>query len=310
MIDSRSSNIFWTLKAIAIVSVFYAHLEWQGDSVGFDIYRSIGCVGVPLFMLMAGFFDARSKASLTEKIKRLFLPLLIWGTLTFLINIYKLQIPIETCLKEYLKWLYGCGTWYYFIPVLFWCQLLVRYVNKWGLAICGLISMLLTHLDVIPINEYLTPYSNPFNLILYFLIGREYRLKKGDIIPLSSKTVVIAVFVLWLFIIIFKTPLYWNVLTPVFSVSLFYFLWFVLNYLPESKSIVKVGKISFVLYLCHMQIAQSIAGHFCNMSGGAVWGNLLKVPIAFICVVIMVLALERILKYKECNKMLLWLGYK
>lgn len=310
MIDSRSSNIFWTIKAIAIISVFYAHLEWEGDTVGFEIYRSIGCLGVPLFMIMAGFFDAKSKATFGKRFKRLFIPLLIWGSVTFCINVYKIHIPLELFPKEYLKWIYGCGTWYYFIPVLFWCQLLVRFTNKWVLVFCGLTSMILTSLDIIPINEYLTPYSNPFNLIIYFIIGREYRQLRGDMIPLSHKIAVLSVICVAAFLFIFKTPLYWNVFTPIFAVSFFYLLWYSLSHLSESKLFVKIGKISMVLYLCHMQIAQSIAGHFCNLTGGGIIGNVLKVPIAFIIVVGLVCALERFLTYKKCDRMLLWLGYK
>ena len=66
MID-QSSNAFWEIKAFAILTVFYAHLVWTGmPDAGHTVYESIGCIGVPLFMLMAGFFDAKSKASLSD----------------------------------------------------------------------------------------------------------------------------------------------------------------------------------------------------------------------------------------------------
>ena len=175
MINSKSSATFWQIKAFAIYSVFYAHLEWSGEPVaGHIIYKSIGCIGVPLFMLMAGYFDGKSKASMSQKAKRLLIPLLIWGSLTYCLKL--LLDPskgMASHILDYLKWVYGCGTWYYFIAVLFWCQLLVRFVNGWGLALLGVGSMIMTSIDVVPYNEIITPYNNPFNFIIYFVIGRE-----------------------------------------------------------------------------------------------------------------------------------------
>ncbi len=312
MIDKKSSNAFWEIKAFAILTVFYAHLVWTGmPDAGHTIYESIGCIGVPLFMLMAGFFDAKSRSSLADKIKRLFVPLLIWGTVTFCLRLLIDPMSDSSVLSvEYLKWVYGCGTWYYFIAVLFWCQVLVRFINEWVLVLFGVISMILTSMDLIPYNEILTPYNNPFNLILYFLIGRAYRLRKGDEIVVPAKLVWGLLLLIMAFLAIFKIPQYWNLLTPVFTVALFGVLWYLFYRGTHHNAVVKVGKMSLVLYLCHMQIAQALATRICSLLGGAILGNIVKVPVAFFFVVGLVYLWEFLLIWTKQKKLLGWLGYR
>jgi hypothetical protein len=211
---------------------------------------------------------------------------------------------------EYLKWVYGCGTWYYFIAVLFWCQVLVRYVNDWVLVLLGICSMILTSMDMIPFNEFFTPYNNPLNFIIYFIIGRTYRLHKGDEITVSTKIVWGSLLFVMAFLFIFKIPQYWNLLTPVFAVALLAVLWFFFYRDAHHNAIVKVGKMSMVLYLCHMQIAQTLATRICSLLGGAILGNIVKVPVAFIIVVGLVYLLELFLIKTKQEKLLGWLGYR
>ena len=148
------------------------------------LFGIIGLVGVPVFLLMAGYFDYGSKTPLPKKAYRTFIPLLIWGTITFLLHIFK--TPEEAHLKDYLMWMYGCGSWLYFVPVLFWCQLLLRLLGKdWVWILVGLVSTSLSIFDVIPYNVVFTPYVNPFNFIIYFCIGRLFR--KYDLVDIIIK---------------------------------------------------------------------------------------------------------------------------
>ncbi len=310
--EVKTSNVFWEIKALAILSVFYAHLVWEGDwETGIAIYESIGCLGVPLFMLMAGFFDAKSRTPLRERLIKLFIPLFIWGTLTFILKFYLDPLyTFSTFPSDFPKWIYGCGSWYYFIPVLFWCLLLVRYINCWVLLIVGIVSMILSYMEIIPYNDYFTPYTNPFNYIAYFLMGREYRLRKGDDIIVPRIILILSVFVTIGFIFLFKIPKYWNPFTLLFTIAIFLIFWSILYKIPQNKLIVKIGKLSMVLYLCHLQIAQALATRICAYLGGGVIANVIKVPVVFFIVVALVYSLELVLTKMKLEKLKLWLGYK
>lgn len=317
MIDNKSSDCFWCIKAFSILTIFYAHCGWTGDSVtGKVIYESIGSFGVPLFMLISGFFDAKSHASIVEKIKRLFIPLVLWGALTYCIRLYCLvRLHIDPTQDHgiflgFIKWIYGCSTWYYFIAVLFWCQLLVRGVNVWLLAVLGVCSMILTSMDIIPYNEIFTPYNNPFNLIVYFIIGRVYRLRKGDEIVVSPVAACASAFFVVVFLLIFKIPYYWNPMTPLFTIALFALLWFIFYRDDHYNATIKLGKLSMVIYLCHMQFAQALASRVCSFLGGGFLGNIVKVPIAIVFVVALVYLLEMLLIKTNQNKILRCLGYR
>lgn len=312
MIDKHTSETFWGVKAFAIFTIFYAHLVWTGDSlVGKTVYESIGCIGVPLFMLMAGYFDAKSTSSLKRKVSRLFVPLLVWGTVTYCIKMALSPIPLYTVPFDWFKWVYGCGTWYYFIPVLFWCQLLSKYINNLLLAVIGLISMVLTHIDIIPYNELFTPYTNPFNLIVYFIAGRIFREKRGDNVHFHKSLVILSPIVIIAFLSVFYIPYYWNVLSVIYAIALFIMVWTILNNTSVvNKTLVKLGKISMVVYLFHMQIAQGLSNQLYSLTGGGNLSNIIKVPVAFIFVIAFVLILEWFLKKAKHEKALSWLGYR
>lgn len=170
-ITEKQSNSFWAIKAFAIFTVFFAHMP--GHSSNAEVFDRIGLIGVPLFMLCAGFFYKKDPETglgtfLNKKFKSLIIPWLVWGTITYCIHILK---GIDVGIVHYLKWILGIGTWLYFVPVLLCCQILSRYLNNFVLLVLGLVSMFLSVYHVIPYNELFTPYVNPFNFVGYFAIG-------------------------------------------------------------------------------------------------------------------------------------------
>ena len=172
-ISFGESNTFWRLKALAVFTIFFAHLPYNGEST-FLIYlfNYLGMVGVPTFLMLAGFFEYTSRSSWRSKLSGLFIPLFIWGTAGYIPSLSSV-----TCLEAvigYFKWIYGCGSWLYFVPVLFWCKLMSSSGRVWldiVLMCVSLISILLTSLKLIPYNDYLTAYTNPFNFMIYYQIG-------------------------------------------------------------------------------------------------------------------------------------------
>lgn len=313
MIDNRTSDIIWEIKAIAIYSVFYAHLVWTGDSiVGRTIYESIGCIGVPIFMIIAGFFDLKSHSLMKKRMQRLLIPLLVWGTCTFVIRFFTdtIKVSLDGIVQDWFKWIYGCDTWYYFIPVLLWCQLLSRCFTSKFLLILGISSMLLTSFGVIPYNRIFTPYNNPLNLLVYFVLGREFSSRNVENVSFNIVWVVVSSVFVVLFLTIFQIPYYWNIFTPLFTIGIISILFCLLSHIQVTPLLVKIGKLSFVLYLCHMQIAQVLSTRIYSLMGGGVFANIIKVPIALIIILLLVISVEKVLLFIKFGKALSWLGYR
>lgn len=176
MIEKSFSDTVWRLKGIAIFTVFFAHFTPIYPPL-LTLFNIFGIMGVPTFLLISGYFDYKSKSSISKKLKNLIIPLLIWGTLTWLVNmvITRQAIDITSCIS-WLRWVLGSGSWLYFVTILFECILLCRLpkANYW-LPIMSVISISLTHFDVICYTEIFTKYCNPFNFAIYFCIGRWLR---------------------------------------------------------------------------------------------------------------------------------------
>lgn len=305
-IDKDLSDSFWAIKALAIFSIFFAHMP--GHSFNAVIFDRIGLIGVPLFMICAGFFYDRSRdkslvAFLRKKWDTLIIPLLIWGTLTFMIHALKDQSVIG--ITSYVKWIVGIGTWLYFVPVLLCCQLFSRYINRSILLCLGLASMFFSYYGVIPYTEVFTPYVNPFNFIAYFVVGgflRSY--DKWMRISLTGGGIL---FVASALMIVLLKPVYWYPYSLIVSIVLFLSL-FALFHHFNSKIIVGIGKLSFVIYLSHMQFAGAV-----NQLLKMLWGTpveFVKTIVAFALVTILIWALQRLLIHFGFDSVKRYLGYR
>lgn len=309
-ITQLQSNVFWCIKGFAIFTIFFAHMpahNINGSAFMPRLFGVVGMFGVPVFLLISGFFDYSSETSLSKKAGRSFIPLLIWGTITFIIHIIK--TPEEAHLKDYLMWVYGCGSWLYFVPVLFWCQLLLRVWGKeWMWIIIGLVSTSLTVLDIIPYNMLFTTYVNPFNFIIYFCVGR--LIKKYNVIDYITKRplmwMLVTVVIMTVFLFITK-PQYWTPWTWIFTISFFSFCYLFFSRYTW-KWLVQVGMMSFVIYLCHIQIAGFVHFRFSFL-----WGTpfeIIKVFVAFIIVCLFCSFLKYVLVKFGFEKALNYLGFR
>lgn len=268
-ISTKQSNTFWQLKAFAIFTVFFAHMPAhiiKGSSILVNTFDVIGMFGVPLFILIAGYFDYSSKSSLIKKTKNLFIPLLVWGSFTFLIHILK-EVPSNVIL-DYLKWIYGCKSWLYFVPVLFWCIVLSRIFDEWICLLLGLLSTLLTSKGVLVYSDYFTVFENPLNFILYFSTGRLInRYYQGRGIEYNYKHALLSLVIMVVFFF-YKKPTYCTPYTVIFTLASFVLSFYVFSKF-DSKLFISIGKISFVIYLCHIQIAG-----FIQMLLKPIWGTI------------------------------------
>ena len=145
-------------------------MPWRGGSQFLiKFYNIVGMVGVPIFLFLSGYLDYNSKSTLLNKFKSTFIPLIIWSTITYIISLM-INNFFYTSFTNYLRWVLGSGSIYYFVPVLFVCILLARIVNDRGGGL-SLLSIALSW-QYIPYNEIFTQELNPFNFIFYFSLGR------------------------------------------------------------------------------------------------------------------------------------------
>lgn len=174
-ISADDSVLIWAIKAVAIFTVFFAHMPWSVPDLNMSwLYSSIGSIGVPIFLFLSGYLDYGSKKRFIDKIICLMAPLLIWGTLTFAYTlIMGHQVISISTIGLWLKWVLGSGTWYYFVPVLLMCTLMCRNINNWALILLGIATIAFS--NEIPYNDIFTKYLNPFFFVVYFALGRLVR---------------------------------------------------------------------------------------------------------------------------------------
>lgn len=307
-ISIEESNVFWRLKALAVFTVFFAHLPYKGESQALIyLFNYLGMVGVPAFLMLAGFFECTSRSSWRSKLSGLFIPLLIWGTAGYLPSLIFGNMSVGEAVTGYFKWIYGCGSWLYFVPVLFWCKLMSSSGRVWFdivLMCVSLTSIILTSLGLIPYNDYFTAYTNPFNFMIYYQIGLYVR--KLDLNYRSKHLVWISVLLMGGIILCWKTiPSYFSIWSVPFSICSFILMYHFSRLVKIGES---VGKSSYVIYLLHMVPMGIIARriHF--------WWNtplqIFNVIIIFSIIALAVQVLRVILEKLHHDKILRYLGYR
>lgn len=176
---SRISNLFYSLRGFAIISVAYAHsLSLCNDTMQ-RIYTVIGLLGVPIFLFCSGFyFKQQSKSNLIKKLTTdIVIPWLIWGIFNFFITISTGKTELNAL--SFLKYICGYGTWLYYIPVYLIIRILYQKYNSnlfvLTTIIVSLASSLLTHLYLLTQNTsvtyWITPYQNPLNWLSFYALG-------------------------------------------------------------------------------------------------------------------------------------------
>lgn len=304
-IGSEESQRIWSLKSCALISVFFAHMPLSIDGPICYLFNLLGIVGVPSFFFLSGFLDVGSCSNFVTKAQRMMIPLLFWGTITFIISValsHGFSNSFPDLIFKWIKWVIGSGSIYYFVPVLLACMLFVVYVNEYILIAMSLLSIGLGL--KIPYGDVFTAYLNPFNFILYFSLGRLYRkssyvLKENKFLMLLSIVLVVFYLCIWRM----QTPSYFNICYVPFSLVSLYLL----NVLEKKINIpwlVEIGKLSFVIYLSHIQCAGFINT---RMNGSLEYA---KVPVAFIVMCVIAYSMKAVLTIKKEKKLFKLLGFK
>lgn len=306
-IEKEKSNLIWRLKGIAIFTVFFAHVPYGGpyEWVSY-IYNLLGMLGVPTFLMLSGFFDYNSSTNLIKTARNLFIPVLIWGGISYIFAHYLSLVSFHLQILDVIKWIYGCGSWLYFVPVLFWCKFLSRlfYRYCYMLLLMSLMSIYLTEKGMIPYNEYFTAYTNPLNFYVYFQTGRIIR--QSNIELLNVKLFFISLVVCTISLCMWnETPSYFSLYSVVVSICSFVVLYRIAYHIKYGE---EVGKLSYIIYLVHLVPASILNRHGQMVFG--VWFEYLKVPLIFLLVLIVVWIGKLLLQQMHNAKLYKYLGYR
>lgn len=306
-IEKEKSDLIWRLKGIAIFTVFFAHVPYNGPHEWISyIYNLLGMLGVPSFLILSGFFDYNSSTNLIKTVRNLFVPVLIWGLISYALANWISLLSLHVQILDVLKWLYGCGSWLYFVPVLFWCKILSRCFDRYYyiLLLISLMSIYLTAKNMMPYNEYFTAYTNPLNFYVYFQTGRIIRQYNIELLNvklfLMSLVVCIISLCAW-----GETPSYFSLFSVVVSICSFVVLYRVAYHIKYGE---EVGKLSYAIYLVHL-VPASILNRHGQMVFGA-WFEYLKVPLIFFLILIVVWIGKLLLQKMHNAKLYNYLGYR
>lgn len=281
----KKNERIYLLKGIAIFSVICAHVAYDSsenyiEQAALNLLNTIGTIGVIIFFLLAGYlfsFNQDSKIVFwKKKLHFLVLPWFLCGTLTYLhvFSLYSFHnwgIWFEKNIKdfswwEYIKFLLGWNSLYYFMTMLIFCFFLFIFYgkNKWVSFAVTLISLLWIVFIGSSSYNLKAPYMNPMNWIGYFGIGvilgkrqwkihKEY-LQKVDIIIIGLNIVLLIYLSLEYYVMN-----YWDRFFFPFIVLQVIVCWNISIWIENrtcfiKRTLLKWGKDSFYIYLLHMMI--------------------------------------------------------
>lgn len=274
----KESDAIWILKGIAILTVLAAHVIMPRDenifhNIPIIFWKMLSNVGVMCFFICSGFFYKREKGDgvkfWRKKVKTLFLPWLLCGTLTYFVN--TVVLGKRLLILDYVYWVTGHATWYYFIAV----QVFLLFIFKWiwnkenllwlsvGLTLLWRTLGIWNLVPLLP-DAIISPYQDVFNWIGFFALGilikkhnwqaelRKFRYQGFFLVI----TVVTCIFIIY-------TNCYssFNILQVVKGIAIAVCLWGISNLLTGTRLkefFIRAGKDSFCIYLLHMQIVQPI----------------------------------------------------
>ncbi len=266
-LSKQLSKTCATARVYALISIISAHISLPDTFAG-DLFKRIASVGVITFMLLSGYFYNQSKyntffAMLKNKLVSVCIPWFALGTVVFAYDTVLGKKPFSVL--AYIKYIFGNGTYLYYMTVLMLCFMLFFFASKifsYVSIAVTVISLMLTAAGILtPIIEFLhiTNYLNILNWVGFFAVGQLLRnidssvlysfLKRYRVIFIVAYNLILAVLLLFKD---FKTGYFtyfgfiYELLgaMAIFSVSTFD--------LTRFKFFLAVSNDSFSIYLVHI----------------------------------------------------------
>ncbi|MBQ8621083.1 MAG: acyltransferase [Oscillospiraceae bacterium] len=288
LVTQRESTAFYCMKCFAILCVIAAHVNQYCDnsvleSVATRAWSHIAKYGVACFFILGGFFYQRTehdgKRFWAKKFQTLVVPWVFCASLTFLItrrwvtegNYFAL--PLNQILRDYLVWVSGYGTIYYFAAVFLFCQLVFKFLAKKDIylyiTVLASAAALILHemglsggVDQLFLKDQLNPLYR-MGLFSLGVLARKHRIDRA---LLQQKRLIL----LPLLILAVTTPYLFTgnetssfdpvcVLDSVAFCAVFYVVCYWLAGKKVSRWLVPVGRSTYCIYLLHLEIVLIVA---------------------------------------------------
>ncbi len=275
-LTSRESVALFILKAFAILSVIAAHTVVVDESNTINDFITsawviFGRVGVVIFFITGGFLyhrtDGDNKQYWKKKFFRIIIPWIICSCITFGISIIGGN---NLSLLSFIKWIFGYGTWYYYIVMymLFLFIFKFFYKHNWVLYTLMAINVIALILKVAPLS-FMTvrwgvfDYLNPLFWVGYFSLGiiiRKYGLHTKLTNITSFIVGIISLMLTFTLVYKFDVFTFFHPFTMLNCLA-FALVLFNISYYLANKNVRKylkpIGTSTYCIYLLHMQIVQS-----------------------------------------------------
>jgi hypothetical protein len=163
---------------------------------------------VELFIFISGYIFAyqcidlgkvsKFKDFILSKIKRLYLPCLIFGVAYYFCFYNQGGFDLSTFL---LKVIGGCGH-LWFLPVLFWCFVVGWFLNKY--KVNHFVSLgILAFISILPIPFMPLGMSNALHYLFYFYLGYVGWIYRGVVLKYIKGSYILGTLILYLFLVVF-----------------------------------------------------------------------------------------------------------
>ncbi len=135
--SKHKENIFYYLKAFAILSVICAHITPITENASHTsiiisrFYDYFGCLGVGIFFILSGYFFYNNKHSFKEfwklKLRNIGIPWIFIGTIVY-VSVFYFKGSLS--ISKYFQFLIGYGSYLYYLTVLFLLYLFFFHKNS------------------------------------------------------------------------------------------------------------------------------------------------------------------------------------
>lgn len=146
------------VRSIAVLSIVTAHIEFYGLPIYLHaVFRRFASIGVVAFMIISAYYynpeKYRVSSFIRKKLISVVLPWLLLGTVVYIGSYIKSIGGIS--ISGWLQWLFGYGTYLWYMPVLLLCYLLFYRLhnNNAFCWICVAASFVTTQLAAFGITD-------------------------------------------------------------------------------------------------------------------------------------------------------------
>ena len=278
-LTKEESKVIDILKCIAILSVISAHVIQYSEvnliaKIASIFWGKFSCIGVVIFFIIGGFLYSRNDGDdaifWKKKLFRIIIPWMLAAIITYIIG-FMLGLPLGV--YECFKWVFGSGTWFYYIVVYTFFLFIFKWLYKYDAVLYILIGIQAVALTLasfgvsITINGgFFTDYLNPLYWIGYFSAGiliRRYGINR--MIENNKKKVFVIFILLFIvslsFLYVKNINTYFDIFSMLFSVSstvLITMFAYKFQQYRTATFIGQVGTYSYCIYLWHMQLLQGL----------------------------------------------------